>query len=437
MRMNTQRILAALLSLVLLLALAPAGWAEQGGEAGAANEPVLEGSGDGGAVSLPAAGVVLVDGAYGVNVNLVPGDKEGTAYETEIVKAQVQADLYLIASAKADPMYDTYTYSYEGSSFAGLQESIKTALVADPDNQNDWNTMLKKFSPIAQAAAKLVQEQSITPSIDPVAAGGATEISLSGLNAGMYLLILRGANLKNDGSATSSFTTTTKKGSNAYNEFAENTDGSKDATITVTRAISDNYEFLFEPQLITVPTKVDNTTTPATQNYNTAYGEWENILTITAKPEMKPRYGKVKIIKTLDNYIDLSENQIKEPALFVFEITAVKPSETEGEEGTVVFKDVRGIEFTATGQESIVVDHIPAGSVVTVKEVSSGASYTAVSPLTVSGIEITAEQDLDKIAKAEFENYFNGRNGGHGIINEIEYDGQKWHSDQEGEGWHE
>ena len=431
MRMNTQRILAALLSLVLLLALAPAGWAENvetGGEVGAANVPVSEGGGDGEAVSVAAAGVVLVDEAYGVDINLVPNDK-GEDYKSEIVKAQVQADLYLIASAEADPMYDTYTYSYTGSSFASLKDSIDTALVADPDNQNDRNTMLKKFSPIAQAAAKLVQEQSITPSIDPVAAGGATEISLSGLNAGMYLLILRGANLKNDGSATSSFASTTKKGSNAYNEFAENTDGSKDTSIIATRAVSDNYEFLFEPQLITLPTKIYN----GEQSYNTAYGEWENTLEITAKPEMKPRYGKLEIIKTLDNYIDLSENQIKEPALFVFEITAVKPSETEGEEGTVVFKDVRGIEFKATSQESIEVDHIPAGSVVTVKEVSSGASYKAVSPLTVSGIEITAEH----IAKAEFENYFNGRNGGHGIINEIEYDGQKWHSDQEGEGWHE
>ena len=45
MRMNTQRILAALLSLVLLLALAPAGWAdgeESGGETGGTSEdPVV------------------------------------------------------------------------------------------------------------------------------------------------------------------------------------------------------------------------------------------------------------------------------------------------------------------------------------------------------------------------------------------------------------
>ena len=160
-------------------------------------------------------------------------------------------------------------------------------------------------------------------------------------------------------------------------------------------------------------------------------------MSITAKPEMKPRYGKLKIIKTLDNYIDLSKNQINEPSLFVFEITAVNPSETEGGEDTVVFQDDRGIEFTATGEESIVVDHIPAGSIVTVKEIYSGASYTAVPPLAVTGITITAEQDLDKIEKAEFENYFNGRNGGHGIINEIEFNGQNWHSDQEGENWHE
>ena len=53
MRMKTQRILAAMLSLVLLLALAPAGWA----------------------VDLTTPNTV--------NVNLVPKDKEGTEYESE------------------------------------------------------------------------------------------------------------------------------------------------------------------------------------------------------------------------------------------------------------------------------------------------------------------------------------------------------------------
>lgn len=420
MRMKTQRILAALLSLVLLLALAPAGWADGEGGSG------LEGGSTGGNTTQPAAGVVL-DNNNTVTIKLVPTDKKDTDFETEIKKAKVEADLYFIASAVADPMYDTYSYSYTDSSFATLKSSIDTALVADPDNQNDRNTMLKKFSPIAQDAAELVQKQSIDP-ITVQAAGELTEISVRGLDAGMYLLILRGSDLNKDTSDSGYFATTTKKGSNAYNDFEENTDGSKDVTITVTRAVSDNYEFLFEPQLITLPTKMDGND----QSYNTAYGVWSKDLSITAKPEMKPRYGKLKIIKTLDNYIDLSKNQINEPSLFVFEITAVKPSETEGGEDTVVFQDDRGIEFTATGEESIVVDHIPAGSIVTVKEIYSGASYTADSPLTVSGIEITAEQDLDKIAKAEFENYFNGRNGGHGIINEIGYNGTNWSSPQEG-----
>lgn len=416
MRMKTQRILAALLSLVLLLALAPAGWAD--GEGGDNNG----GGNTGGNTTQPAAGMVLTDD-NSVKIYLVPGDKEGTDYETEIVKAEIQADLYMIAPAVADPMYDTYSYNFTGSDFASFSTRIETALVADPEHRNDRNTMLKKFSPIAKEIADYIRDNSVSDPIETKAEGAKT-ISIPDLDAGMYLLLIRGANLSKTTSDSGYFSTTTKKGSNAYNEFAENTDGSKNVQITVTRAVSDNFEFLFEPQLITLPTKMDGND----QSYNTAYGVWSKILEITAKPEMKPRYGKLKIIKTLDNYIDLSENQIKEPALFTFEITAVKPSETEGGEGTVVFRDVRGIEFTAAGEGSIEVDHIPAGSIVTVKEVYSGASYNAVPPLTVTGITITAEQ----IEKAEFENYFNGRNGGHGIINEIGYNGTNWSSPQEG-----
>ncbi len=429
MRMNTQRILAVLLSLVLLLALAPAGWAE-GGEAGAANEPVLEGSGDGGAVSLPAAGVVLTSN-NSVSVNLVPSDKEKEpAFADEIKLAKVEADLYLIAPAVADPNYDTYSYNFTGSAFVSLEDRIKEALKTDPATPTTREMMLKSFTPIAQAAAEIVKTTEVKTQNEPSATTEST-ISVTGLPAGMYLLLLRGNDLEKNETEKGYFATTEKDGG----ESADSETPAEAPANTVTRALSNNYEFLFEPQLITLPTKIEGEEQAynTAYSYNTAYGEWSENLYITAKPEMKPRYGKVKIIKTLDNYIDLSENQIKEPALFVFEITAVKPSETEGGEGTVVFKDVRGIEFKATSQESIEVDYIPAGSVVTVKEVYSGASYKAVSPLTVSGIEITAEH----IAKAEFENYFNGRNGGHGIINEMKHDGKNWSSEQEGENWHE
>ena len=80
MRMKTQRILAALLSLVLLLALAPAGWAVD--------------------VTTPNT----------VNINLVPTDKakaEDQTFANEIKNAKVKAELYRIAPAVADPMYDT------------------------------------------------------------------------------------------------------------------------------------------------------------------------------------------------------------------------------------------------------------------------------------------------------------------------------------------
>ena len=131
MRMRTQRILAALLSLVLLLALAPAGWAENGGGTGGDT-----GSGGNETPSLSAAGLDL-DTPNKVVVNLVPSDKEGTTFATDIVNAKIEADLYLVAKAVKDTGYDSYHYDFTGSDFSSLQGAVSTAVVADPNNQND------------------------------------------------------------------------------------------------------------------------------------------------------------------------------------------------------------------------------------------------------------------------------------------------------------
>lgn len=437
MRMKTQRILAVLLCLVLVLALVPAGWAE-GGDG--TDESALEGSGDGGSVSQPAAGVVLTNDNT-VSIDLVPADKKNTAYETEIKNAKVEADLYLIAPAVADPMFDSYSYTFAaGSAFADLKTDIENALKTDPAVPTTREIMLKSFSPIAQRAANLVKgSTAITPTKEQAAATDATDITVGSLPAGMYLLILRGSDLAKNDTATGYFTTAKKAGGGQSGEYAAMNPGGKDVTITVTRAITNNYEFQFEPQIITLPTKMDGNN----QSYNTAYGVWSKNLSITAKPDWKPRNGSLKILKTLTNYADLSEEgSYFEPMTFTFSVIG---RDKQGAGATEVYKKVVALSVNepVDEEEVVTLTDIPVGTWVTVTEIYSGAHATGqatgqatgvithpefqIQPTTVTGEDGTMTVTSQAV---KFTNVNNDKHrGGHGIENKFEHD------DENG-GWH-
>lgn len=426
MRMKTQRILAAILSLVLLLALAPAGWAEGGDETGGS---VLEGSGTGESVSLPAAGVVLTNN-NSVVINLVPADKvtaEDQTFANEMKKAKVEADLYLIAPAVADPMYDTYSYTFaDGSAFAGLKDRVNEALKTDPTKPaTTREDMLKSFSPIAQAAAGIAKGPSVNPTKVQAAAENATEITVGKLPAGMYLLILRGADLAKNETETGYFTTAKKSGTG---EYADPTNPGQDVTITVTRALSDNYEFLFEPQIITLPTKMVETAQGTAQSYNTAYGEWSEILNITAKPDWKPRNGILKITKTLTNYADLSkEDRYFEPITFAFSVVGIK-------DGNTVYQKVVALSVNSPVDEELVatLEDIPIGTTVTVTEVYEGA-HAELDPdaepnpqtVVIQSPNPTTAADGTTTTVTSNVNFTNVNNkkhrGGHGIENKFTF----------------
>ena len=87
MRMKTRRTLAILLSMILLLALAPSGFA-----------------------------VNLADGANEVIVNLVPTSQ--SEMEKDLAEIHVQADLYLLANAVPYGNSDSYTYKVPGADSA-------------------------------------------------------------------------------------------------------------------------------------------------------------------------------------------------------------------------------------------------------------------------------------------------------------------------------
>ena len=419
MRMNTQRILAALLSLVLLLALAPAGWAENGGEGGGdmgagGDAPVVS-------ASMPATGVNLDPGANTVNINLVPSDKVGTKFETDIVNANLVADLYLVAAAVKDENYDTYHYEFVGNAPVIIADAniFQDSLADDPDpeKQNKQETMLRTFSPLAQAFAKSIfTYEGIDAEKFPTktAAATGTTIKVEGLDPGLYMLVLHGSDLKQQSENEDEcyVTTMTKTGGGQYNEY-----GNADIDIVATRAFSKECEFIFEPQMITVPTRVDD---EGAQQYNTAYGtKWSNELNIVAKPDWKPRYGDLRIQKEV-----IDGEYARTKATFAYRVVAHY-------EDKLVYDNI--CEITIPDNDEVIIeDKIPVGAVVEVSEVYEGSRYKINgSQIVISGDATNATLVINSSdtspATIKFTNDNDGSpKEGYGILNTFTYDGAQW-----------
>ncbi len=327
-----------------------------------------------------------------------PNKGEADSFGEDLAKAGVVVDLYQIARAVKEPGYDTYSYEllpdYSGLAIPG---NATDGEGADSPGQQalDWDALAQ------QAAGIVLNGQA---AIAPAEGSGALAGSrISGLDAGLYLLVARGGDLTEISD---------------YKIEMEQTDAvsQEDAVRIATIAHSRQYTYAFLPQLVSLPAK------PADENgvIGTANpGDWEFDLTVNLKPEQISRYGSLEIVKTLSQYETMGG--VQESATFVFEVTGRLGGET-------VYSNVESINFTSAGQQSVILDRIPAGAEVTVREVYSGSSYE----LTVPG-DRTATIAAETIVSVEFENEYDGRRtNGHGIKNQFVYDEEKgtweWYS---------
>ena len=378
MRMKSRRTLAILLSMVLLLALAPSGFAVELG-----NNNV-------------------------VSVTLATPESD---YAKDLKGTRVQADLYLLAPAKPyEAPYDnvdSYTYEVPGesSAFHDLLDKLTKELngaekTEEPPSQE---AVFQQFEPYAQEFAGIVLGSNNTTV--PVTGDIVVDqpvITVSDLQAGLYLLVIHGYGLE--------------KSENPENGYIKRTEQPSDETgteaksVLTTRVVTDKNEYLFQPQLLTVPTKVDKTS--GEQQYNTAYGDWQNILTIYAKPTRVPKNGDLKIIKNLSN-------PGSDPVTFVFEVTWTELDNTPMRKVvSITFEDGQ------TYKEYVLADTVPVGTEVTVTEVHSGVGYTAVTgPQTVTILATppasgdAASSANTGIAEVRFDNSHDKPGGGHGILN--------------------
>lgn len=299
--------------------------------------------------------------------------------------ARITVDLYKVAEAEPVSGYDTYTYRF----LDGYQELLEKVYQQDADHAQ-WQRMAQMAAGYVRDHQKDTdQPDGAKPAASVLVNGGYAEFG--GLGSGLYLLVARGDNAKDY------WTTVKSKDAGESGEQSE-----KIATL----ARSAQYTYTYAPELVSLPGKEGNNTSGNN-------GSWLYHMTVSLKPEQSVRYGSLEIVKTLLSY------EVKDPATFIFEVTAEQ-------EGETVFQDNVSLTFgpgDESGEKRVVLEkRIPVGASVTVREVYSGAAYEL-----VSASSQTAVIEADRMASVSFTNDYNETNrGGGSVTNSFSHTDAGW-----------
>lgn len=173
---------------------------------------------------------------------------------------------------------------------------------------------------------------------------------------------------------------------------------------------TNEYTYDFTPYLVSLPNNYYSKENP---------DDWVYDVTTGMKPQQTQRYGDLEIVKDLTEY-----NASLKDALFVFQVEGTRHNKQ-------VYSDVVSIKFNQAGKKSVLVKHLPAGTVVTVKEVYAGGSYSNTSGDTQEAV-IAAEGSTDNPASVSFTNTYNGKLiPGTGIVNHFENKDGEWSWEQQ------
>jgi len=313
-------------------------------------------------MSIALGGKALAEGEGANTLSTIATASTDEAFKADIAKANVQVDVYQVATAAKDTGYDTYNYTLVAP-FTGLQADMEAAL--DKDNAGTWEAFADKAAGLIGSATKAAENVPV-----------GTDIKL---DDGLYLVIAHG-------------------------------EGVTDKPV----AYSEQYAYTFAPSLVSLPTKVQ--ATYDADGYlvgpiatDASFGEWKTSVTIALKPEQTPTFGSLQIDKIVPTLVD------GKPCTFVFHVV---DTATGGE----VYDNYGSVYVTTDGTTSTTLTHIPAGIEVTVTESNDGARYHQTSP-DPAPVKIIADEVADgNPAKVSFTNEPNGdHTHGYGIENHFEY----------------
>ncbi|MDD3278192.1 MAG: DUF5979 domain-containing protein [Lachnospiraceae bacterium] len=174
--------------------------------------------------------------------------------------------------------------------------------------------------------------------------------------------------------------------------------------VTADEVQSKQYTYSFTPYLLALPNNYYQTTGSDDWIYDLT-GEQ----TLSLKPEQSPRFGDLRIDKTLIN----QNITMGSKATFVFQVDIETPQGKKSQQ-------TLALTFEEIGTKNSLVKGIPAGSKVTVTEIYSGAGYT-LSAASTGTQTVTIVADTE--TPVSFENVHDGRVvGGYGVINNFTLD---------------
>ena len=163
-------------------------------------------------------------------------------------------------------------------------------------------------------------------------------------------------------------------------------------------------QYVVQPVLVFVPGR------------NVRLGQQEQCR-VFLKLERENRFGDVVIEKELLGY-----HKDLQQAVCVFSVDAVLDGET-------IYSDVRTLSFTEPGVKRCVVENLPAGAEVTVKEIYDGASYSLRSEATATVTVIAAGEE--DVATVRFVNDYDGSyKGGTAVVNFFGRESMGWRWEQ-------
>ena len=238
----------------------------------------------------------------------------------DIKTANAVIDLYRIANAVPVQDHDTYDWS--------MNTGFESLVIDKEMNSDSWKNLAQQAADIvlgtAPEGAETWDPSESTGAIDDSlkSLGNSPETPVTGLDAGLYLVIARGSDVKE-------YATTVA-------DQAAGTSG------TATIANSRTYAYKFSPELISIPTKEAEDNIINTANS----GPWIYDASATLKPSREIRVGDLLITKILDDYRqrekEVGDNPrlIKDPATFVFEVTAYEKTDNEDKtQAPVIYHD--------------------------------------------------------------------------------------------------
>lgn len=202
--------------------------------------------------------------------------------------------------------------------------------------------------------------------------------------------------------------------------------------VVVPEVVTDTESYTFKNYLIQLP-YVDGAWTLNENNEYAFVGEDEWIYNVklnwATKYERTDRLTGIQISKTVDTF-----NKSMNDTSFVYSIVAEKNYSTDPENPKMVrvFDDIRSIDFSQAGTNKITVENIPAGSVVTVKEIYAGATYQIVGENEVKLDQLAVTEEYPVVS---FENTYDEKLIGNGtaVVNTYSKGetGWNWTSEQE------